>query len=292
MMKRINTTTGLLGSLLVLFLLTGCQTESLPATGGSAAPVAERTPDSTRVDEAIRRLVTYDGCRDLTAEMRLTGGDGTGKRETIEFRLQRQFAEGGASSFLNVLAPASEIDKALLAVQAKGEPTEAFSYLPGLKKLAKLTSGRTVGFRGARVTVQELLGLELGQYDYQIDGVVDEGGQELVKVLFTARSGLGLAFPKIHAYFTNPALAPVRFELLAAGGELQKRIIVNKTAQIESRQTLTELAIEDLTQQLTLTLEIVSVDYDRGLSATEFTTDRLKSVVTAAAGRIDGAKGR
>ena len=292
MMKRIKTATGLLVSLLVLFLLTACQTDSLPAAGGGTPPVDDRLPESTLVDQAIRRLATYDGCRDLTAEMRLTGVDGRGKRETIEFRLQRRFAESGAQTFLNVLAPASEIDKALLAVQTKDGPTEAFSYLPGLKKLAKLTSGRTVGFRGARVTVQELLGLELGQYDYRVDGVVDEGGQALVRVIFTARSELGLAFPKIHAYFTSPALAPVRFELLTAGGELQKRISVKKTEQIESRQTLTNLAIEDLTQQLTLTLEVVRIDYDRGLAEAEFTTDRLKSVVTAAAGRIDDAKGR
>jgi hypothetical protein len=301
MMKRISTFSGLLVTVMLLLGAVACRqaadSAEIPA---STAPVAlmgssgmAPLPEPAAIERAIARLVTDDGCRDLTAEMRLTGTDGTGKRETIEFRLQRQFDPTATRTFLKVLAPAAEIDKALLALQASDQPTEAFSYLPGLKKLAKLNSGRTVGFRGARVTVQELLGLELGQYDYRADSLVkDEQAGELVKVVLTERSGRGLAFPKINAYFEVAGLTPVRFELLAAGGEVQKRIRVEKIEQIESRQTLTRLAIEDLAQQLNLTLELVNVDYDRGLEAAQFTTDRLKREVTAAAGRIDNTKGQ
>jgi len=46
-------------------------------------------------------------------------------------------------------------------------------------------------------------------------------------------------------------------------------------------------SIEDLAQQLNLTLELDNVDYDRGLKTELFTEERLKRSVSAAA-----AKGR
>jgi len=244
-------------------------------------------PERAEIERAIRRITSYDGCRDLTAEMRLTSTDTTGRRDQVQLRVERRFEEGAHRTFLQVIAPAEDADKALLAVQSSGQPTEAFSYLPGLRKLAKLTSGRSLGFRGARVTVQELLGLELGQYDYETEGLADTDGRPVLNLVFTAKSELGLAYPKIRAAFDLTTLLPVRFELMAAGGEVQKRIMVEKTEEIESRQTLSRFAIEDLAQRLTLTLEMVDVDYDRGLKDAAFTEERLKRTVSAAA-----AKGR
>lgn len=288
-MKRLQTFVGLL--VLCLLLCTGmacrqdAHSEAVPelnTAGGAAAG-----PDQAAVDKAIQRLISYDGCRDLTAQMRLTGTDASGRKDRIELRIERQFEGTVQRSFLSVLAPAEEIDKALLAIQTAGEPTTAFSYLPGLKKLAKLSSSRTVGFRGARVTVQELLGLELGQYNHEILGGAEENGRRVVKVVFTEKPDLGMAFPKIVAALDPETLVPVSFELQGTGGEVQKRILVEKTAEIESKLTLTRLVIEDLSQQLQLALEMDQVDYDRGLKTESFTEERLKRSVSAAA-----AKGR
>ena len=288
-MQRHHTLFGLLVCLLPLLIGTGCREEasSAPVTADVNSALARPIPERVEIDKAIHRIVSYDGCRDLTAEMRLTSTDASGRRDQVQLRVERQFDGAVHRTFLQVLAPAEDADKALLALQSTGQPTEAFSYLPGLRKLAKLTSGRSLGFRGARVTVQELLGLELGQYDYETEGLADTDGRPVLNLVFTAKSELGLAYPKIRAAFDLTTLLPVRFELMAAGGEVQKRIMVEKTEEIESRLTLSRFAIEDLTQQLTLKLEMVDVDYDRGLKDAAFTEERLKRTVSAAA-----AKGR
>ena len=286
-MKRLQNFAGLLLPLLLILAGTSCRqdahSEAVPASTVPAAAV----PDQAAIEKAVLRLVTYDGCRDLTAMMHLSGTDATGKRQEIDLRIERQFDPQVQRTFLSVLAPAEEIDKALLAIQTAGQSTEAFSYLPGLKKLARLSSSRTVGFRGARVTVQELLGLELAQYDFEVVGLTEEKGRGLVKILFTEKPDLGMAFPRIQATFDRETLIPVAFALEGTGGEVQKRIEVETTEEIESKLTLTRLVIEDLTQQLRLTLELSKVDYDRGLKPDSFTEERLKRSVSAAA-----AKGR
>jgi hypothetical protein len=295
-MNRIGTLFIFSGTILFLFVTMSCRSmeESAPAAtpvSGASRDAAE-LPERGAIEASIRRLVTYDGCSDLTTDLRLTATDAAGKREQIDLRVQRRFDDTASQTFLRVLAPADEIDKAILAIQRKDQPTEAFSWLPGLKKLAKLSSGRSLGFHGARVTVQELLGLELGQYTWQVEGLSKEAtGESLVKVAFAERPDFGLAFPKITGYFDRSSLLPVRFELLSASGEILKRIVVGKIESIESRQTLTRLTIEDISQKLLLTLDTSKVDYDRGLKLEEFTEDRLKRTVSAAAGRVDGAKG-
>ncbi|MEY4168432.1 MAG: hypothetical protein RIR52_2256 [Acidobacteriota bacterium] len=288
-MQRHDTLFGLLVFSLPLLIGTACREEASSAPVATVAPsIAERRmPERAEIDKVIRRIISYDGCRDLTAEMRLTSTDANGRRDQVQLRVERSFDEVAHRTFLQVVAPAEDADKALLAVQSTGQPTEAFSYLPGLRKLARLNSGRSLGFRGARVTVQELLGLELGQYDYEVEGPTDEAGTPGISLLFTAKSELGLAYPKIRAILDGSTLLPLRFILIGTGGEIQKRIRVEKSEEIESRLTLSRFAIEDLTQQLTLTLEMVKVDYDRGLKETAFTEERLKRTVSAAA-----AKGR
>lgn len=288
-MKRRQKLIALLILCPLLLVGTACRqdahSEAVPAS--PSVSTAPGLPDQAAIEKAVRRVISYDDSRDLTALMHLTGTDATGRKERIELRVERQFDATAQRSFLSVLAPAEEIDKALLAIQTAGQPTEAFSYLPGLKKLAKLSSSRTVGFRGARVTVQELLGLELGQYDFEVAGLAEEEGRGLVRIVFNEKPDLGMAFPRIRAAFDRQTLVPVSFELEGTGGEILKRIRVEKTEEIESKLTLTRFSIEDLAQQLNLTLELDNVDYDRGIKTELFTEERLKRTVSAAA-----AKGR
>ena len=66
--------------------------------------------------------------------MRITTEGQSGSREQIEFKAQRKYSADRVATFLSVLAPAEDTNKALLAVERPDQPTEAFSYLAGLKK--------------------------------------------------------------------------------------------------------------------------------------------------------------
>jgi len=256
---------------------------SAPAPEASKAPL----PD---VGAIIRRMTTQDGCQDFSAEMRMTAESAEGKRDQIEFRLQRKYTADGASTFLAVLAPKEESNKALLAIEKSGQPTEAFSYLAGLKRMTKLDSSRQLGFRGAKVTVQELLGMELGQYSHNAGEREAAQGESLIKVEFTAKEDLGMAFPRITGYFREKDQTPVRFELFGDNGELSKKAEIEELKTIQNRQTITRVAIEDLGQKLKLKLETRRIEYDRGLSSKIFTEDNLKHFISGASQKLDANK--
>lgn len=249
-----------------------------------ASPAPSPLPD---VKAMIKRLTTMDGSKDFTAEMRMTSVNEEGKRDQIEFKIQRKFSTAGAATFLTVLAPREESDKAFLAIEKPGQPTEGFSYLPGLKRLAKLNSERQLGFRRAKVTVQEMLGMELNQYDVGPGRRMNENGVELIEVELKEKPDLNIAYPRLVAFFREADEQPVRFDLYGDNRELQKQVRIQEVKQIQNRQTITNVAIDDLQQKLKIKLETRQVEYDRGLSDSIFTEDHLKNFISGASRRLD-----
>lgn len=255
--------------------------DSSPPLTASPAPL----PD---VGAMVKRIITQDGCKDFTAEMRITTEGQSGAREQIEFKAQRKYSADRIATFLSVLAPAEDTNKALLAVERQDQPTEAFSYLAGLKKLTRISSDRHLGYRNAKVAVQDMLGMELGQYDHDAGArLTADDGEPLIKVEFKEKPWRNLAYPRIVGFFREKDQAPVKFELYDHRDELQKLVKVEDVKPIQSRQTITRMAIEDLQQKLKVKVETRKIEYDRGLPDSLFTEERLKSVISNAVQRLD-----
>ncbi len=279
----------------MVWVLTACREagggESLSSgVGGERGQRQPTPPPIPDLQPLLTRLQTYDGAKDLTAEMRLTATREGKPPEQIDLRLQRRQDANEQRTFLQVLAPLEDRNKILLATQRTDEPTVALSYLAGLRRLARLSSNRQLTFRDAKVTVQELLGMELTGYQAgTAERVVDDGVSRL-RLPLTEIPDRGLAFPRIDVLIEESTLQPVRFDLFDAVGTLQKRIQVEEIRTIDARQTLTGLSIDDPGQQLRLTLEIRRVEYDRGLPESTFSEERLKQLTTEA-GRLIDARG-
>src|SRR5262245_41168336 len=192
----------------------GCGGETASNAPRDSAPPLTATPAPLPdVGAMVRRLITQDGCKDFTAEMRITTDGQNGVREQIEFKAQRKYSADRIATFLSVLAPAEDTNKALLAVERADQPTEAFSYLAGLKKLTKISSDRYLGYRNAKVAVQDMLGMELGQYAHGAGERVQLDGESLIKVEFKEKPWRNLAYPRIVGYFREKDQAPAKFEL-------------------------------------------------------------------------------
>ncbi|MCI0661891.1 MAG: outer membrane lipoprotein-sorting protein [Acidobacteria bacterium] len=247
------------------------------------------TPETPLPDIAsmIKRMTTQDGCRNFIAEMRLTVEDNQRKEEPVDFRIIRKYTDGGAMTFLTVTAPNKETDKAFLAIEQKGQPTQALTYLSGLKKLSRLNSAKLLGIGAARVSVQELLGMELNQYSYTPGERVAENDEQLIKVEFKEDPPLGLAYPRIIGFFREKDQQPARFELYDERDELQKRVTIEKIKPVEGHQTITGLAIDDLAHERTFKLETRKIEYDRVLADRIFTENHLKTFVDDASRRLD-----
>jgi len=280
----------------LLGVMVGALTACREAGGGeslSAGEVGQRQPPPPPIPDLqplLTRLQTYDGAQDLTAEMRLTAIREGKPPEQIDLRLQRRQDATEKRTFLQVLAPPEDRNKILLATERADEPTVALSYLAGLRRLARLSSNRQLTFRDAKVTVQELLGMELSGYQPGTAERVVEDGVSRLRLPLTEIPDRGLAFPRIDVLIDEATLQPVRFDLFDAVGTLQKRIEVEEIRTIQSRQTMTRLSIDDPGQQLRLRLEIRRVEYDRGLPESAFSEDRLRQVTTEA-GRLIDARG-
>lgn len=272
--------------LCVSFYGCGAETTSNTPKDSSAlsATIPSPLPDAGAM---VKRLITQDGCKDFTAEMRITTEGEKGARDQIEFKAQRKYLADRIVTFLSVLAPAEDTNKALLAVERSDQPTEAFSYLAGLKKLTKITSDRRLGYRNAKVAVQDMLGMELGQYDHGAGERVKPDGESLIKIEFKEKPWRNMAYPRIIGFFREKDQTPVRFELYDHRDELQKLVKVEEIKPIQSRQTITRLAIDDIQQKLKVKIETRKVEYDRGLPDSLFTEDRLKNVISDAAQRLD-----
>ncbi len=272
-------------SFLLAAFLIGCGGNSQPdASNAEKDKVVRPLPE---IEPLINRMVTMDGCRDFTAEMKMTSVDESGNRDQVDFRIQRKYDVDRTLTFISVVSPNEEADKALLAVEKAGESTQAFSYLSGLKKLTRLNSGRQLGFRGAKVTVQELLGMELNQYTHDRGERIEEEGNSLIRVSFREKEDRGLAFPTIVGYFREPDQTPHRFELLDLQGQIVKTVAIDEVKTIDGRQTITEVSIDDLQQKLKLDLVTHEIAYDRGIPDTIFTESHLIKFINNASRLID-----
>jgi len=271
-----------------LSLLCGCGGTASTKAPLDASPLVATTPGSLPdAGEMIKRMITLNGCKDFTAEMRIATEDGKGERDQIEFKVQRKYSADRTATFLSVISPAEDTNKALLAIELPDQPTQGFAYLPGLKRLSRINSDRNIGYRNAKITVQDMLGMELGQYDHGAGERVNLDGESLIKVEFKEKLWRNLAYPRIVGFFREKDQNPAKFEIYDHQGGLRKRVKVVEIKQIQNRQTINRLAIEDLQQKLKVKIETRRIEFDRGLSDNLFTEARLKSIINDAVQRLD-----
>lgn len=276
--------------LLALFFAACADRAHTPSTGGNAAPAASTAAKSGAplpdVAALLKKLATQDGAKDSTAEMRLQIEEADGKRETLEFQLQRKYGADKTATFLKVTAPQAESDKALLAIERPQQATEAFSYLAGLKKLARLNSSNTLNFRNSKVAVQELLGMELNQYSFNAGERVTQEGAELIQVEGKAKLDLNLAYPRLLIFFRVDNQQPARFELFDDRNEKVKTIHVEEVKDIQHHQTITKVSVEEHLAKRKLKQETRAIKYDQNLPDKIFTEEHLKNFITDASQKL------
>src|SRR5215475_11469232 len=92
--------------ILLCGLLCGCgagTASHAPKDSQLAVTIPAPLPDAGAM---VKRLITQDGCKDFTADMRITTEGQNGAREQIEFRAQRKYSVDRIETFISVLAPA------------------------------------------------------------------------------------------------------------------------------------------------------------------------------------------
>lgn len=272
----------------ITILCNACQSPTSPSTNASPAATPQAAAANAAIpqeeaEKLLQQLATQGGCKDSTADMRLSFKDADGKPQQMDFRLLRKYEGTKVSTLMTVLAPKEESEKALLAFEEDGKPTDAISYLAGLKKVAHLQSDNPLNFRGSKSTVQEMLGMELGKYEIVASRFLSEPGNDAPFVVELKEKGkLSLSYPKIEVVFGGTVSLPMRFVLFDSRGEKAKTIQVAEVKRVQNYQTLTSLEIEDHKNNQKLKLETRAIKYDTNPAASLFTEAQLIKVVTAA----------
>ena len=263
------------------FALSGCDSSSGTPTTANTPPTPS-TPAATfpkeEAEKLVQRLATQDGCKDSTADMRLSFTDAEGKPQQMDFRLQRKYEAGKVSTLMTVLSPPEDSEKALLAFEEDSKPTAAMSYLAGLKKVAQLKSDNPLNFRGSKSTVQEMLGMEFGKYEIANTTVANGA----VTIELKEKTGSNLNYPRIDLTFAEKDKTPTKFELYDGRNEKAKTIQIVEVKANQNYQALTKLEIDDHRNKLKLKLDTRSIKYDTSLAASLFTEANLIKTVTAA----------
>ncbi len=262
---------------LLLLVCASCDSTSNPTTNTTTASPANPAFPKELAEKLIQRLARQDGCKDSNAEMRLSFTDAEGKPQQMDFRLQRKYEPGKVSTLMTVISPAEESEKALLAFEEDGKPTNAISYLAGLKKVAQLKSDNPLNFRGSKSTVQEMLGMELDKYEIATTSVANSA----ILIELKSKDGLSLGFPRIDVTFAETDKKPVKFEFYDRK-EKVKTIQVAEVKAIQNYQTISKMDIEDHRNNLKLKLETRNIKYDTNLPVSLFTEAHLIKNVTAA----------
>jgi outer membrane lipoprotein-sorting protein len=144
-----------------------------------------------------------------------------------------------------------------------------------------------LGVGGAKVSVQELLGMELNQYSHTPGERVSENDEQMIKVEFKENPAYSLAYSRIVGFFREKDQQPARFELYDTSDELQKRVTIEKIIPVEGHQTITGLTIDDIAHQQSLKLETRKIEFDRRLPSSVFTVNHLKTYIDDASRRLD-----
>ena len=267
-------------------LFNACNSSSPPPPPTASPATATATANVGMTKEAaeklIKQLATQGGCKDSTADMRLSFTDAEGKAQQMDFRLQRKYEGSKVATLMTVQAPKEESEKALLVFQEEGKPTDVISYLAGLKKVAHLKSDNPLNFRGSKSTVQEMLGMELGNYEVVGANAVTVAGASEWQLELKAKSGLSLSYPKVIVAYDASGAKLQRFELSDSRAEKVKTIAVREVKAMQNYQTITAMEIEDHKHNQKLKLETRSIKYDTNLAPALFTEANFIKTVTAA----------
>ena len=286
-MQKTQLIRALCGLCLFAGLFAACDTTTPPVKPDAATPTAAVSsaplPD---INSVIKKLTTLDGAQDVSAEMRMQVESADGKRAQLEFTLQRKFTPAQTATFIRVTAPREESDKAILAIEKSDAATEATSYLAGLKKLAKLKSDNYVTFREAKVTIQELLGMEIGQYEFAAAERVTDSGATLIKAEGKAKAGRNLAYPRLVVFFSDAQKEPVSIEVFDEKNELVRRVTFDPMQTVQNKRMVSRVTFDDIAAKRKSVIETRGVKFDQNLSPKLFTEDNLKGIISSASAKL------
>jgi hypothetical protein len=203
-----------------------------------------------RADQLINNYLNQSARRDAILSMNVAYQEAGKPAVRLEFTWMRKLKQGLASHLLRIDSPPSEKGKLLLVQEKPNGDADYLAYRPNsaLKKKARISGARNYKYKGLTISVQELIGGELGKYDHEskgeatIDGVACHIVENRLRSMFKNDSD----YPRSVCYLRKDNGMLQKWELFGKSNQLDKVITAGDMKQIEGHWTVTLANVDDL----------------------------------------------
>lgn len=232
-----------------------------------------------RGDELIARYLKESVRREAILTMEVDYQEPQKEGLRLEFTWMRRVRQGLTSHLIRIESPPSEKGKLLLVHEKPDGGAEYLAYRPNsvLKKKVRISGARDYKYKGLTISVQELIGGELGKYSHQSKGVQQLQGIacNVVENVLLPKFKSDSDYPRSVIYLRQDNGLLQKWELFGKSGQLEKVIHTEEVKKLQGFPTVTVARVEESKKKGKLTLRLKEARYSPKLNAEWFSEKYL-----------------
>jgi len=240
--------------LLLSFTTYFCMAAALPGISGKKADALI----ATHLEKTTRR----------SARITLQVNHRRGEKPPVflAYTWLRRVQPSFIAHLIRMEAPPSQKGKLLLVHERPDGSADYIAYRPKskMKKKVRISGARHFKYKSLRISIQELIGGELGKYTHHYIGKQTVRGVEChlvenrIKTKFKRKSDYPRSILALGV--TNHLM--VRWELYGKSNRLEKKIVALETLKLEGVEMVTQAQVTNLKRDSQLLLKVNTVEYD------------------------------
>jgi len=224
----------------------------------------------SRGDDLVARYLKESVRREAILTMEVDYQEPQKENLQLVFTWMRRVQNGLTSHLIRLESPPSEQGKLLLVHEKPDGGAEYLAYRPNsiLKKKVRISGARDYKYKGLTISVQELIGGELGKYSHQskgrqqIQGIACNIVENVLLPQFKGDSD----FPRSMLYLRQDNGLLQKWELFGKSGRLEKVIYAEDVKTVQAVPTVTLARVEELKKKGKLTLRVKEARYNPKLN--------------------------
>ncbi|MSO22894.1 MAG: outer membrane lipoprotein-sorting protein [Acidobacteria bacterium] len=221
-------------------------------------------------DEPVARYLKESVRREAILTMEVDYQEPQKEGLRLQFTWIRRVRKGLTSHLIRLQSPPSEQGKLLLVHEKPDGGAEYLAYRPNsvLKKKVRISGARDYKYKSLTISVQELIGGELGKYSHQSKGVQQMQGIacNIVENVLLPQFKGDSDYPKSVIYLRQDNGLLQKWELFGKSGQLEKVIHADEIKTLQGFPTVTVARVEELKKKSKLTLRLKEAQYNPKLN--------------------------
>lgn len=235
--------------------------------------------DEPSADEIARKVLRADSANwegaHTTVRMVLHDKGGKTKERAMEIFARR--SGGLLQTLVRFTAPSELAGTAFLMLEKKGEPSEQYVYLSGLKRVRRVVGREREGsFMGSDFSYQDMQPID-PKHATHTRKADDKVGNSPTYVLESVLSqGSGSPYGKVETWVRKSDFVALRTRFYDRKGKLVKTLYARKVKQIDGRPVITESRMQDAATGHATELVVQSSERKDDLPESMFTPNSLE----------------